>query len=72
MKVKEMINTLPASGENILIRDENNYNIGLFPQYSEALNPYLERNVAEWFPGCPPDSRNVSFVIILTEEQENE
>ncbi len=64
MTVRDMIGHLRTQ-EKVLIRDDMNYNIGIFDTNSKGLEPYLDREVGDWFPGCPPDSRGVDFVIML-------
>lgn len=66
MKVKDMINYLRIPGM-VQLRNKDNFNIGIFETYSEGLNSYMDRDVQEWFPGCPPKDTGVDFVIILGE-----
>ena len=67
MKVRDMISHLRTE-EMVLIRDDENYNIGIFNSDSIGLKPYLDKEVGEWFPGCPPGSMGVDFVIILGDQ----
>lgn len=70
MTVRDMISRLRTQ-ETVLIRDETNYNIGIFDSDSRGLEPYMDRSVGDWFPGCPPGSMGVDFVIMLGGDSDN-
>jgi hypothetical protein len=67
IKVKDFINT-QLYEMTIEVRDENNYALGVFPTNSEALTPYLEREVKTWFPR----GEGIGFAVVLGERRENE
>lgn len=71
IRIRDFVTTLLYQ-MNIEVRDENNYTLGVFPTDSDALKPYLEREVKQWFPCGSYKGIEVDFTVILQEEQEHE
>lgn len=69
MTFKEMIETLRVVKCNVLIRDYDNNDIGIFDVFSKGLDPYMGLDVSEWFPFCPPWQANVDFVVLLDDRK---
>lgn len=71
MKVKEMVNTLRITSE-IEFRNSENYTICKAKSDSEGVNPYLEREVIEWFvfsKTIPTLKVNSDICLILEDEE---
>jgi len=67
MTLREMIDTLHTQHNWVELRDIINFEIGQFPIGSEALDPFLDREVREWFPGAAP-FHNVNFTVMIDED----
>lgn len=68
MKVKEMISTLHHT-VRVEFRDEDGYEICEADTDSAGMEPYLEREVSQWFPyyGRTLLQNKANFVIFLKE-----
>jgi hypothetical protein len=65
MKLKDMIRTLRTQ-ERVEIRDEEGYEIITCQSDSKGIAPYLECEVAEWFPHAAPFAK-CDFTVYIKE-----
>lgn len=71
MTLKEMIQTLRSpESERVEVRNENNYEMFTANALSEALTPYEEWEVTNWFPRAAPFKSCTFTVCVEAPKQE--
>lgn len=65
MKVRELTSIIRVN-KRVEIRDEDGYEICVTNADSKGIEPYLEREITQWFPNCSIVDK-ADFVIYLKE-----
>lgn len=70
MKLREMIDVLRVHQRRVQIRNSDGYEICSCKTDSEGVMPYMDDDITEWFPGCPPGAYGIDFVVYVERKEE--